>query len=182
MTCARHSRSRSLILSHQAKRRGLADVFQSRKFLTVKLFWSSRTPSFLSSTSLVARTHSRDGREEPLGLHVVYEPECERSVDIIFVHGLGGTCRLSWSWNRDLSLFWPQEWLPQEPELTAARILTFGYNANFMSPSRDTFNISDFAKDLLLQMRFGTDSNVKSLDIGEVRLMQRRATEKPRAS
>jgi hypothetical protein len=30
------------------------------------------------------------------------------------------------------------------------------------------FNISDFAKDLLLQMKFGNDENVKALNIGQV--------------
>lgn len=37
-----------------------------------------------------------------------------------------------------------------------------------MSQNRDTFNISDFAKDLLMHMKFGTDTNVKSLNIGKV--------------
>lgn len=75
---------------------------------------------------------------------------------------------MSWSWNRDLDFFWPQEWLPQEPGLKNARILTFGYNAGLRSQSGDIFNISDFAKDLLLQMKFGNDANVKSLNIGRV--------------
>lgn len=114
------------------------------------------------------RSRSSDRRNEPLGLRVVYHPPDHHSVDIIFVHGLGGTSRLSWSWNRDLSLFWPQEWLPLEPGFKDARILTFGYNAHFMSQNKDTFNVSDFAKDLLLQMKFGSDENVNSLGIGEV--------------
>lgn len=75
---------------------------------------------------------------------------------------------MSWSWNRDLDFFWPREWLPQEPGIKNARILTFGYNAGFRSQSGDIFNISDFAKDLLLQMKFGNDANVKSLNIGQV--------------
>lgn len=90
------------------------------------------------------------------------------TADIIFIHGLGGTSQMSWSWNRDLDFFWPREWLPQEPGIKNARILTFGYNAGFRSQSGDIFNISDFAKDLLLQMKFGNDANVKSLNIGQV--------------
>lgn len=120
------------------------------------------------SGPLPVRSRSNDRRNEPLGLHVVYHPPGHRSVDIIFVHGLGGTSRLSWSWSKDLSLFWPQEWLPLEPGFTDARILTFGYNAHFMSQTKDNLNISDFAKDLLLQMKFGNDENVNSLGIGEV--------------
>lgn len=121
-----------------------------------------------SSTSSPSRSKLADRSNEPLGLHVVHDPPTERAVDIIFVHGLGGTSRLSWSWNRDLSLFWPQEWLPLEPGLQDARMLTFGYNAHFMSQAKDIFNISDFAKDLLLQMKFANDENVKSLNIGHV--------------
>ncbi|KAH8891099.1 hypothetical protein GQ53DRAFT_823737 [Thozetella sp. PMI_491] len=117
---------------------------------------------------LSGRSRSQDRRNEPLGLHVVYEPPQPRTVDIIFVHGLGGTSRLSWSWNRDLAFFWPQEWLPLEPGFEDARIMTFGYNAHFMSQTKDTFNISDFAKDLLLQLKFGNDSSVNSLNLGQV--------------
>lgn len=112
-----------------------------------------------------------DRKNEPLGLHVIHHPGDSHAIDIIFVHGLGGTSRLSWSWDRDLANFWPQEWLPLEPELSDARILTFGYNAHFMSQKGDVFNISDFAKDLLLQMKFGSDANVQALDIGKVGLM-----------
>lgn len=65
-------------------------------------------------------------------------------------------------------MFWPQEWLPLEPGLRDARILTFGYNAHFSSATKDVFSISDFAKDLLLQMKFGNDEQVRSLDIGQV--------------
>lgn len=119
-------------------------------------------------TPLPSCSQSQDSRAEPLGLHVVYEPPSRRIVDIIFIHGLGGTSRLSWSWNRDLSLFWPQEWLPLEPGLRDARVLTFGYNAHFSSPTKDIFSISDFAKDLLLQMKFGNDHQVQSLKIGQV--------------
>lgn len=123
--------------------------------------------SLSSNTLRPVRSRSADRRNEPLGLHVVHEPEESRSIDVIFVHGLGGTSRLSWSWNRDISYFWPQ-WLPLEPGLENARILTFGYNAHFMSQTKDVFNISDFAKDLLVQMKFGNDEQVRALDIGQV--------------
>lgn len=75
---------------------------------------------------------------------------------------------MSWCWNRDLSLFWPKDWLPFEPALKDARITTFGYNAHFMSQSGDVFNISDFAKDLLSQLKFGTDETGTALDMGKV--------------
>lgn len=90
-------------------------------------------------------------------------------MDIIFVHGLGGSSQLSWSWKRDLDCFWPKEWLPLEPELSQARILTFGYNAFFTHQDHDIFDISAFAKQLLMQLKFGTDG-VNPLDIGKVGL------------
>ncbi|KAH9905313.1 hypothetical protein F4778DRAFT_779657 [Xylariomycetidae sp. FL2044] len=121
-----------------------------------------------TSSSRPSSTAPQDRKNEPMGLHVVYEPAGRQSVDIIFVHGLGGTSRMSWSWNRDLSAFWPQKWLPLEPGFHDARIMTFGYNANFISPTKDIFNISDFAKDLLFQMKFCKDENLDSLDIGRV--------------
>ncbi|KAJ4396980.1 hypothetical protein N0V93_001204 [Gnomoniopsis smithogilvyi] len=37
-----------------------------------------------------------------------------------------------------------------------------------MSQTKDAFNISDFAKDLLVQMRFGNDEQVRALNIGQV--------------
>ena len=123
----------------------------------------------MSPASLVNRTKSPDRHNEPLGLRVLYKPRDDRIADLIFVHGLGGSSQTTWTWKGDPTLFWPQEWLPQEPEFKAARILTFRYNANYLSQDRNTFNISDFAKDLLLQMKFGTDSDTQSLGIGEVR-------------
>lgn len=77
------------------------------------------------------KDRSRDRRADPLGLTILHEPESSPSADIVFVHGLGGTSRHTWSKNRDLQLFWPLEWLPYEPELTSARIMTFGYNSHF---------------------------------------------------
>lgn len=117
------------------------------------------------------KERSRDRRSDPLGLTVLHEPESSPSVDIVFVHGLGGTSRQTWSKNRDLHLFWPLEWLPYEPELSSARIMTFGYNSQFSSVSQrkeSTLNISDFAKDLLFSMKFAIGEGERKLDLGSV--------------
>ncbi|KAI0156467.1 hypothetical protein GGR57DRAFT_82780 [Xylariaceae sp. FL1272] len=132
---------------------------------------STSTTTLPAAETSSQRSRTIDRKQEPLGLHILHEPEGQRAIDVIFVHGLGGTSRLSWSWNRDLNYFWPKEWLPLEPELRDARILTFGYNAHFMSQKGDLFNITDFAKDLLLQMKFGSDSNVRTFDIGKVPIL-----------
>ena len=116
------------------------------------------------------RERSRERHTDPLGLNVIHAPLSAPTVDIIFVHGLGGTSQKTWSRDRDPKFFWPREWLPFEPEIGTARILSFGYNANFASAGRNIFNIGDFAKDLLFGMKFGLDENAKELGVGKVRL------------
>lgn len=86
---------------------------------------------------------------DELGLSLLYSTE-DSNVDLIFVHGLGGSSRRTWSWNRDTDYFWPS-WLPHDPELSNSRIFTFGYSANLRGPS-SSLNVIDFAKDLLLRM------------------------------
>ncbi|RXG47823.1 hypothetical protein VDGE_04224 [Verticillium dahliae] len=75
--------------------------------------------------------------------------------------------RLTWAWERDLSLFWPKEWLPLEPELGDARIFSFGYDANFTKSTQDTLNIKAFAEQLLNAMTFGR-GEYEDWDIGKV--------------
>ena len=105
-----------------------------------------------------------------LGLHVVHQPEAAPLFNIILIHGLGGGSKKTWT--KDLSdpdLFWPQRWLPLEPDLGRARILSFGYNASFIPRTpRSMYNIGDFAKELLFDMKFAKDDNGQDLEIGSV--------------
>ena len=115
------------------------------------------------------RARSKESHADPLGLHVVHEPVSSPTMDFIFIHGLGGTSRKSWSRDRDTKLFWPREWLPHEPGLMTARILSFGYNAHFAAPGRENMlNIGDFAKDLLFGMKFALSESAEELHIGKV--------------
>ncbi len=111
--------------------------------------------------------------QDPLGLKVVYRPPGERRADIIFVHGLGGSSRTTWSHNRNLDFFWPLKFLPVEPDINEARILTFGYNANFRPGSgRNKMSVLDFAKDLLYDLKYAQDETAPELEdlkMGEVR-------------
>lgn len=122
------------------------------------------TPENLQSKG---RSRSVDRSNELHGLQVLYRPDNPRAIGIIFVRGLGGISRLTWSWDRHLNRFWPKERLPLEPGFKDARVLSCRYNANFLSQTVDIFNISDFAKDLLLQVNFGSDEN-KRLEVGKV--------------
>lgn len=93
----------------------------------------------------------------------------QRKVDILFIHGLGGTSLRTWCHKRDLENLWPELWLPHEPELSNARILTFGYNANFSARKDHTIlTIGDFAKDLLYQMKHCEDGPER---VGQVPLI-----------
>lgn len=122
-----------------------------------------------SNDSLAPAEQSRD----PIGLRVVYWPPEERIADIVFVHGLGGSSRMTWSKNRDLDYFWPLQFLTQEPGLiNRTRILTFGYNSNFRpGAGKNQMSILDFAKELLFDLKYGQDecgTGLRDLGMGEV--------------
>ncbi|KAI1769316.1 hypothetical protein GGR53DRAFT_153782 [Hypoxylon sp. FL1150] len=112
--------------------------------------------SFSLQSSAGHQTQRSQGRrDDPLGLIVLHAP-AERSVDILFIHGLGGTSLRTWCHGRELEYLWPQLWLPEDPDLSAARILTFGYNAHFSSRREHvSLTIGDFANDLLFRMKYG---------------------------
>jgi len=112
---------------------------------------------------------SPSSQANAVGLCVLHQPQSEAPVDIVFVHGLGGDSRKTWSKNHDPNLFWPGLWLPREPVIGKSRILSFGYNANFRPGAlRSIANVGDFAKELLFEMKFGTDSHGKDLCMGRV--------------
>lgn len=75
----------------------------------------------------------------------------EPSVNPIFVQGLGGTSRKTWSRNRNTEYFWPREQQPHEYGFDQAHELSFGYNAHFAAPRQHAMlSIGDLAIDLLL--------------------------------
>lgn len=117
----------------------------------------------LSTPPQTQRKRSQDRRNDPLGITVLHEPDTPRLVDILFIHGLGGTSLQSWCKSCDPDFLWPKLWLPQEPGLSSARILTFGYNAHFASTKGSSSQtIGDFATDLLFRMKYG-DAGIESL-------------------
>jgi hypothetical protein len=79
---------------------------------------------------------------------------------------------MTWSHNRDPDFFWPLKFLPFEPDINEARILTFGYNANFRPGSgKNKMSVLDFAKDLLYDLKYSQDESVPELEdlrMGEV--------------
>ncbi|KAL8915769.1 MAG: hypothetical protein Q9172_006680 [Xanthocarpia lactea] len=83
----------------------------------------------------------------PLGLNTLYVPIDTTVADLVFVHGLAGGSRSTWTKNGEPSLYWPQEWLPNDPGFRDVRIHSFGYNANWEKES--SLNIHDFSNTLL---------------------------------
>jgi hypothetical protein len=101
---------------------------------------------------------------DPLGLNAVSLPPTPL-VDIIFIHGLGGSSLRTWSWNHDTRHLW-LHWLADEPTLSSARVWAYGYSGGVDGFS-NALNIHDFAKDLLFKLKM---ESARSVSIGTVRL------------
>ncbi|KAI9690719.1 MAG: hypothetical protein M1820_009871 [Bogoriella megaspora] len=106
---------------------------------------------------------SQDSDLDPIGLHLVHKGQ-SRKGDIIFVHGLGGCSFKTWSWHRNVDNFWPT-WLTQHEEFATWRIFSFGYNSNWKGGPTN-LNVSDFAKELLLQMLTFTEDGSAATAMG----------------
>ena len=81
---------------------------------------------------------------------------------------MGGTSRLTWTKYKNPALFWPLQFLPLEPDVRQARMLTFGYNANFRRRESVSTSVLDFAKDLLFELKYAKDEQKEDLNIGSV--------------
>jgi hypothetical protein len=108
----------------------------------------------------------------PLGLTVLHDPP-EPQIDFIFVHGLGGGSRKTWSLSADPQHYWPKAWLSQDSEFDSVRIHSFGYTADWDEWKKSTLYIIDFARSLLGEIscnpgirrsRVGTYSCLEVLD------------------
>ena len=114
---------------------------------------ASETPPRSSSFYHLTPPRHASGESDsgdPLGLTLIHGAS-DSTVDIIFVHGLGGSSLRTWSWERDVNLFWP-EWIRHEEGLSECRVFSYGYNSNFWD-SGGPFSILDFSKGLLVGMR-----------------------------
>ncbi|KAK4236050.1 hypothetical protein C8A03DRAFT_36078 [Achaetomium macrosporum] len=96
-------------------------------------------------------SQSPEGTRGALGLNLLHEPS-EPRVDFIFVHGLNGGSRRSWSASSDPSSFWPKEWLPSEAGFRHVRIHSFGYDSDWTKSRESTLTIHDFGQALLADM------------------------------
>ncbi|KAK4098485.1 hypothetical protein N658DRAFT_431842, partial [Parathielavia hyrcaniae] len=111
------------------------------------------TPSTSLSVSVPSLDHDDD--KGPLGLTTLYEPEppTESLVDIVFIHGLGGGSRKTWSYSSRPHHYWPRSWLPADNDFLDVRIHTFGYKADWGERRDSILDIHDFAQSLLGALR-----------------------------
>jgi hypothetical protein len=72
------------------------------------------------------------------------------TVNLIFVHGLGGSARGTWTHPKNARAFWPA-WLSEIEDLKDARVFAYGYDADWLAVGRPntTLNISNFGTQLL---------------------------------
>jgi len=72
----------------------------------------------------------------------------EPPVNIVFVHGLGGSALHTWTEHKSKS-FW-HLWLPEIDSLANARIMTFGYKSDYKRfwGVKNSLGIYDFANQL----------------------------------
>ncbi len=73
--------------------------------------------------------------EKNMGLSLIHEADPSHSsaisiCDIVFVHGLGGHPRKTWTSPRS-DTYWPRDFLPAD--IPNARILTYGYDFSIAS-------------------------------------------------
>ena len=105
----------------------------------------------LSRLSLRKRRNAVEPDEDvwgPQGLQLLHHPP-EPSVDLIFVHGLRGGSRKTWSYSDNPLDYWPKAWLPRDGKFKHVRIHSFGYNADWSDRVSSVQNIHDFGKSLL---------------------------------
>lgn len=126
------------------------------------------TSASSASTSNIFREDGRPGAD-PHGLQLVSDTATPKGT-IVFIHGLGGSAYRSWSWKFDVTRFWPP-WLSEGDDFVDWRILTFGYNSSWKG-TKNNLNISDFAKDLLLQMlTYSSEESLSRAPIGSGKII-----------
>lgn len=121
-----------------------------------------------SPRSLFGKVFTRSGTNRssatgdikgPFGLNTLFCPTEDAVADLVFVHGLGGGSRSTWTKSANPELYWPQTWLPEDESFRGARIHSFGYDSNWDKES--ILNIHDFAKAFL-----GSIQDCPSIPVG----------------
>ncbi|KAI1280973.1 hypothetical protein F5Y07DRAFT_396009 [Xylaria sp. FL0933] len=139
----------------QFRKRSLVHVLsRSTSGRTVEDITISELNSTREAFPLLNISEETDNDKGPLGLTTLSQPlEAEVTVDIVFIHGLGGGSRKTWSKTPSSSHFWPKSWLPEDPDFQDVRIHSFGYKADWGERGKSILNIGDFAHSLLGELK-----------------------------
>ncbi|EEY20585.1 SERAC1 [Verticillium alfalfae VaMs.102] len=90
-------------------------------------------------------------------------------VDFIFVHGLGGGSRKTWSKSGLQSHYWPQEWLSKDAAFKHVRVHSYGYDSDYLKGREDCLNVHHIGKSLLAAIStspFLANSDTRIVAIG----------------
>ncbi|TRX91866.1 hypothetical protein FHL15_007185 [Xylaria flabelliformis] len=116
--------------------------------------WRLRRAASTVSVSDASTRIAAETAKGSLGLNLLFEPS-EPRLDIIFVHGLQGGSRKTWSLRpTDPLTYWPSEWLPHEPGFRHARIHSFGYDSDWKKTAASSLTVHDFALALLADIKY----------------------------
>ncbi|KAI9158094.1 Vegetative incompatibility protein [Paramyrothecium foliicola] len=107
---------------------------------------------FSSKWSQKKEHASEESIRGPLGLQLLFASP-EPLVEIVFVHGLRGGSVKTWQKGNDPRLFWPQHWLPTEPDFRNASIHSFGYESDWKSSAPSILSVHDFGQALYEELR-----------------------------
>jgi hypothetical protein len=104
--------------------------------------------------------------QDEFDLQILREPTSsanvtnDDSINIVFVHGLGGRSCETWT-NERYNFFWPA-FLPKAKGLENLRVMTFGYDATWQNlwkiwQGKTELDIANFASQLLNRLRVHYD-------------------------
>ncbi|KAI1322243.1 WD40 repeat-like protein [Xylariaceae sp. FL0255] len=121
--------------------------------------WRLRRAASSGAVAAASPQIDAEAAKGSLGLNLLFEPS-EARLDIIFVHGLQGGSRKTWSLEpTDPFSYWPKEWLPIEPGFRHARIHSFGYDSDWKRTAASALTIHDFALALLADIKHSQAAN-----------------------
>lgn len=117
-----------------------------------------------NATTAGPNSEVADNTVGPYGLNLLYAPPVALA-DFVFVHGLRGGSRKTWSKTSDPLSYWPKEWLPRDHAFKNIRIFSFGYNSDWGDKKDSVLNIHDFGKSLLSEL-MNSPNVTEDVDVG----------------
>ena len=100
------------------------------------------------SQGTLTQTADIDAASSRAELVLLHQP-IETKVDLVFVHGIGGGARGTWSYSKADVDCWPQRFLPFEQGYENCRIQSFRYTAGLTKEDPYASTVADYAQALL---------------------------------